>query len=86
MVAAEYPNCPAPRLRRRHPAAAQWTDTVTGNISPVVLHTGNALRVAFISYYKGENQINAITGDKPLATVASDDFGRRRRPSTSTRR
>jgi len=53
----------------------QWTDTVTGNISPIVLHTGNALRVAFISYYKGENQINAITGDKPLATVASDDFG-----------
>src|SRR4030095_9210931 len=26
----------------------QWTDTVTGNISPIVLHTGNALRVAFI--------------------------------------
>lgn len=53
----------------------QWTDTVTGNISPVVLHTGSALRVAFVSYYKGENGIHALTGDKPVATVATADFG-----------
>jgi hypothetical protein len=53
----------------------QWTDTATGNVSPVVLKQGSALRVAFISYYKGENGIQAISTDKPIATVASDDFG-----------
>jgi outer membrane protein assembly factor BamA len=53
----------------------QWTDTATGNVSPVVLRQAAGLRVAFISYYKGENGIHAITGEKPIATVASDDFG-----------
>ena len=53
---------------------------MTGNISPVVLHSGAALRVAFISYYKGENGIHAMTGDKPIATVASSDFGEPGRP------
>jgi hypothetical protein len=53
----------------------QWTDTATGNVSPVVLHTSGALRVAFVSYYKGENGIHAITGDKPIATMSTSDFG-----------
>ncbi|MEO8484116.1 MAG: hypothetical protein ABI634_18030 [Acidobacteriota bacterium] len=53
----------------------QWTDAATGNVSPVVLHQSGALKVAFVSYYKGENGIHAITGDKPVATVASEDFG-----------
>jgi hypothetical protein len=53
----------------------QWTDTVTGNVSPVVLRSGSTLRVAFISYYKGENGIHAISTEKPIATVASADFG-----------
>ena len=53
----------------------QWTDTMTGNVSPVVLRQSGVLRVAFVSYYKGENGIHTITGEKPIATVASDDFG-----------
>ncbi len=47
----------------------QWTDTATGNVSPVVLHQTAALKVAFISYYKGEYGIHVVTGDKPIATV-----------------
>ncbi len=53
----------------------QWTDTVTGNISPVPLRTAGPLRVAFISYYKGENAINVVSTERPRATVASADFG-----------
>ncbi len=53
----------------------QWTDTMTGNVSPVVLRQGGALRIAFVSYYKGLNSIHAITADTPVATVASEDFG-----------
>jgi hypothetical protein len=53
----------------------QWTDTVTGNVSPVVLHQA-VPKVAFVSYYKGQNGVHVIplTG-KPLGTVASSDFG-----------
>ena len=53
----------------------QWTDTLTGIVSPIVLHQA-VPKVAFISYYKGENGIHEIslTG-KPIATVASADFG-----------
>ena len=53
----------------------QWTDSRTGVVSPVVLRQSDALRVAFVSYHKGENGIHAITGDAPVATVASGDFG-----------
>jgi hypothetical protein len=53
----------------------QWTDTVTGNVSPVVLHQ-SVPRIAFVTYYKGENGVHAITTTgKPIATVASADFG-----------
>lgn len=53
----------------------QWTDTMSANISPVVLRQTDAMRIAFVSYYKGEHSIHAITADTPIATVASDDFG-----------
>jgi hypothetical protein len=53
----------------------QWTDTVTGNVSPVVLRGTGGLRIGFVSYYKGTNGIHAITADKPIATAASADFG-----------
>jgi hypothetical protein len=53
----------------------QWTDTMTGNVSPIVLHQGAALHVAFVSYYKGMDGIHTIDGTKPIATVASSDFG-----------
>jgi len=53
----------------------QLTDTMSGNVSPVVVRSTEALRVAFVSYYKGEDGIHFINGDKPIATVASADFG-----------
>jgi len=53
----------------------QWTDTVTGNLSPTVLRQGGFNRIAFVSYYKGENGIHSIETVKPIATVASSDFG-----------
>jgi hypothetical protein len=54
----------------------QWTDTLTGNVSPVVLHRTDGLSVAFVTHYKGQNGIHEISTDKtPVATVASADFG-----------
>jgi WD40 repeat protein len=53
----------------------QWTDAATGNVSPVVLHQTAGLKVAFISYYKSQYGIHIITGDKPIATVDTADFG-----------
>jgi hypothetical protein len=53
----------------------QWTDSATGNMSPVVLRQPDGFRVAFVSWYKGRNGIHAISGEKPVATVASEDFG-----------
>jgi hypothetical protein len=53
----------------------QWTDSATGIVSPVVLRTDGALRVAFVTYYKGENGIHALTGDTPVATAQTEDFG-----------
>ena len=53
----------------------QWTDTVTGIVSPVVLPGGPGLRVAFVSYYKGENGIHVVSFEAPKATVATADFG-----------
>lgn len=53
----------------------QWTDTMTANISPVVLRQDDGMRVAFVSYYKGAHSIHAVTAGTPIATVASSDFG-----------
>jgi hypothetical protein len=53
----------------------QWTDTATGNVSPVVLRQSGATKIGFVSYYKSDNGIHVIPGDKPIATVASDEFG-----------
>ena len=53
----------------------QYTDTATGNVSPVVLHQESGPKIAFVSYYKGDNGIHIIEPTKPVATVASSDFG-----------
>ena len=53
----------------------QWTDTATGNVSPVVLRQSAGNKIGFISYYKSENGIHAIPGERPIATVDSADFG-----------
>lgn len=53
----------------------QHTDTLTANVSPVPLTDGANTRIAFVTYYKGENGIHAITPGDPLAIVPSEDFG-----------
>lgn len=53
----------------------QLTDTMSGNISPAVVHGTDRLHVAFVSYYKGQDRIQIIDGEHVLATVASSDFG-----------
>ncbi len=53
----------------------QLTDTMTGNVSPVLVRQSDALKVGFVSYYKGENGIHLLAPEKPVATVASSDFG-----------
>ncbi len=53
----------------------QWTDTATGNLSPIVLHQAAGAQVAFITFYKGNYGLHTISLAKPVATVASSDFG-----------
>jgi WD40 repeat protein len=53
----------------------QHTDTLNANVSPVPLRTANDVRLAFISYYKGDFSIHAIQPAEPKAVVASSDFG-----------
>jgi WD40 repeat protein len=53
----------------------QLTDTVTGNVSPVVLRQPNGTKIGFVSYYKGENGIHLVSAEKPIAVVDSADFG-----------
>jgi hypothetical protein len=53
----------------------QYTDTLTGNTSPVVLRDQTPARIAFITYYKSEWGIHVLNREEPLHTVASADFG-----------
>jgi hypothetical protein len=53
----------------------QYTDVATGIVSPVVLHQEEGTKIAFVSYYKGENGIHVVEPTKVVATVASSDFG-----------
>ena len=53
----------------------QFTDTLTGNTSPVVLRDTKPARIGFVTYYKGEYGIHVLSREEPLHTVASSDFG-----------
>ncbi len=53
----------------------QYTDTLTANVSPIVLRGDKPNKIAFVTYYKGEYGIHTLNRDKPLHTVASADFG-----------
>ena len=53
----------------------QYTDTLTANVSPVVLRDQRSPRIAFVSYFKGEYGIHTLTREQPINTVASSDFG-----------
>lgn len=62
----------------------QYTDTLTGNLSPVALRDttsggdaprGPEQRVAFVTYYKGEYGVHTLVPKEPVSTAASADFG-----------
>jgi hypothetical protein len=53
----------------------QYTDTLTGNVSPIVLREQKPAKIAFVTYYKGEYGIHTLPREEPIHTVASADFG-----------
>jgi hypothetical protein len=53
----------------------QFTDSATGVVSPIVLRQEGGERLAFVTYYKGENGIHVIEPTAAIATAASSDFG-----------
>ena len=53
----------------------QFTDTLTANVSPIILRDQKPARIAFVTYYKGEYGIHTLPREEPLHTVASADFG-----------
>ncbi|MCA1559366.1 MAG: hypothetical protein LC804_03520 [Acidobacteria bacterium] len=53
----------------------QYTDTLTGNVSPILIQDEKPAKIAFVTYYKGEHEIHTLTRQEPLHTVASEDFG-----------
>jgi hypothetical protein len=55
-------------------SSKQYTDTLGGILSPIVLNDGRS-KIAFVSYYKGDYGIHTIERKEPLVTAASRDFG-----------
>ncbi|MEO5897666.1 MAG: hypothetical protein ABIS06_18405 [Vicinamibacterales bacterium] len=53
----------------------QYTDTLTANVSPIVLRDQKTPRIAFVTYYKGEYGIHTLSREQALHTVPSADFG-----------
>ena len=53
----------------------QYTDTLTANVSPIVLKDEKgATKIAFVTYYKGEYGIHTLNRDQPLNTVRERRF------------
>ena len=54
----------------------QFTDTIGGNTSAVVLPRGSLdPQLAFVGYYKGNYELHALDKRDPIITAASSDFG-----------
>jgi hypothetical protein len=53
----------------------QFTDTLTGNLSPVIVKEGDASKITFVTYFKGEYGVHSIEPKEPVATAATSDFG-----------
>jgi len=53
----------------------QYTDALSGNVSPVVLHDNPANRIAFVTYFKGEYGLHVLDRKEEITKVASADFG-----------
>ena len=53
----------------------QYTDTLTANVSPIVLRDERGTKIAFVTYYKSEYGIHTLNREQPINVVASEDFG-----------
>jgi len=53
----------------------QWTDTIGGNFSPVILRDGKTTRTAFVAYYKGDYELHLLDRKEATMTVNTSDFG-----------
>ncbi|MEQ1908361.1 MAG: hypothetical protein ABMA15_06035 [Vicinamibacterales bacterium] len=53
----------------------QYTDTLGGILSPIVLNDSAGAKIGFVSYYKGEYGLHSLERKEPLHTAASSDFG-----------
>jgi hypothetical protein len=53
----------------------QFTDALSGNVSPVVLRDNPANRVAFVTYFKGEYGLHVLERKEEITKVATADFG-----------
>ena len=53
----------------------QYTDALSGNLSPVILQDGLDSRVAFVTYFKGEYGLHVLERRDEINKVASADFG-----------
>jgi hypothetical protein len=53
----------------------QLTDTLTANVSPVVLRDEQIPRIAFVTYYKGEYGVHTLARGEPLHTISTAEFG-----------
>ena len=63
-------------LDLRNGELRQYTDTIGGNTSPVVVNAERSdTRIAFLSYYKGEYELHTIDRKEPILQAASADFG-----------
>lgn len=53
----------------------QYTDTLAGNLSPVVIKDTANQRVAFVTYLKGDYGLHIIDLKNEITMVPSEDFG-----------
>jgi hypothetical protein len=53
----------------------QYTDSLGGNVNPIVIKDAKGQKVAFISYYKGAYGLHTMELNKPLKAAATADFG-----------
>ena len=53
----------------------QYTDALSGNVSPVVLKDTPQNRLAFVTYFKGEYGLHVLERKDEITKVASADFG-----------
>jgi len=53
----------------------QFSDALSGNLSPVILRGVPSNRIAFVTYFKGEYGLHVLERKDEITKVASADFG-----------